>query len=254
MIIIPAVDIKDGRCVRLLQGRKDAETVYSDDPVQMAKKWESQGAELIHVIDLDGAFQQHPQNTDAIKETVEQLDIPVQVGGGIRNEKTIRQYIEIGVERVIIGTEAIKNPKLVKKACKAFPEQIVVAIDARRGMVAVEGWTQTTPMKAIDLAKRFEDCGVAAINFTDIDRDGMQTGPNIEETRRIAETISIPVIASGGVSTIDDIKNLLALNALGITGIIIGKALYSGSLDLKEAITLTKNYPLAEADAFEPRQ
>lgn len=251
MIIIPAVDIKGGRCVRLLQGRKDAETVYSDDPVQMAKKWESQGAELIHVIDLDGAFQQHPQNSDAIKKTVEQLDIPVQVGGGIRNEKTIRQYIEIGVERVIIGTEAIKNPKLVKKACKAFPEQIVVAIDARRGMVAVEGWTQTTPIKAIDLAKRFEDCGVAAINFTDIDRDGMQTGPNIEETRRIAEAISIPVIASGGVSTIDDIKNLLPLNAMGISGIIIGKALYSGSLDLKEAIALTKNYPLAGADAFE---
>ncbi len=251
MIIIPAVDIKDGRCVRLHQGRKDAETIYSDDPVQMAKKWESQGAELIHVIDLDGAFQQHPQNSDAIKKTVEQLDIPVQVGGGIRNEKTIRQYIEIGVERVIIGTEAIKNPKLVKKACKAFPEQIVVAIDARRGMVAVEGWTQTTPMKAIDLAKRFEDCGVAAINFTDIDRDGMQTGPNIEETRRIAEAISIPVIASGGVSTIDDIKNLLPLNAMGISGIIIGKALYSGSLDLKEAIALTKNYPLAGADAFE---
>ncbi len=253
MIIIPAVDIKDGRCVRLLQGRKDAETVYSDDPVQMAKKWESQGAELIHVIDLDGAFQQHPQNSDAIKKTVEQLDIPVQVGGGIRNEKTIRQYIEIGVERVIIGTEAIKNPKLVKKACKAFPEQIVVAIDARRGMVAVEGWTQATSMKAIDLAKRFEDCGVAAINFTDIDRDGMQTGPNIEETRRIAEDISIPVIASGGVSTIDDIKNLLPLNAMGITGIIIGKALYSGLLDLKEAIALAKNYPLAGADAFGPR-
>ena len=251
MIIIPAVDIKDGRCVRLLQGRKDAETVYSDDPVQMAKKWESQGAELIHVIDLDGAFQQHPQNSDAIKKTVEQLDIPVQVGGGIRNEKTIRQYIEIGVERVIIGTEAIKNPKLVKKACKAFPEQIVVAIDARRGMVAIEGWTQTTPIKAIDLAKRFEDCGVVAINFTDIDRDGMQTGPNIEETRRIAEAISIPVIASGGVSTIGDIINLLPLNAMGISGIIIGKALYSGSLDLKEAIALTKNYSLAGADAFE---
>ena len=251
MIIIPAVDIKDGRCVRLLQGRKDAETIYSDDPVQMAKKWESQGAELIHVIDLDGAFQQHPQNSDAIKKTVEQLDIPVQVGGGIRNEKTIRQYIEIGVERVIIGTEAIKNPKLVKKACKAFPEKIVVAIDARQGMVAIEGWTQTTSMKAIDLAKRFEDCGVVAINFTDIDRDGMQTGPNIEETRRIAEAISIPVIASGGVSTIDDIKNLLPLNAMGISGIIIGKALYSGSLDLKEAIALTKNYPLAGADAFE---
>ena len=248
MIIIPAVDIKAGRCVRLLQGRKDAETVYSDDPVQMAKKWESQGAELIHVIDLDGAFEQHPQNTDTIKKAVGQLNIPVQVGGGIRNQTTIRQYIEIGVDRVIIGTEAINNPKLVEKACKAFPGQIVVAIDARRGMVAIEGWTQTTPIKAVDLAKRFENCGVAAINFTDIERDGMQSGPNIEETRRIAEAVSIPVIASGGVSKIDDIKNLLPLNPLGITGIIIGKALYSGKLDLKDAIALTKNSPLAGSD------
>ena len=251
MIIIPAVDIKDGRCVRLLQGRKNAETVYADDPVQMAKQWESQGAELIHVIDLDGAFQQHPQNTDTIKKTVEHLNIPVQVGGGIRDQTTIRQYLDIGVARVIIGTEAIKSPKMVKNACKAFPEQIVVAIDARRGMVAIEGWTQTTPMKAIDLAKRFEDCGVAAINFTDIDRDGMQTGPNIAETRRIAEAISIPLIASGGVSSINDIKNILPLKPMGITGIIIGKALYSGSLDLRDAIALTKNFPLAGEDVFE---
>ena len=242
MIIIPAVDIKNGRCVRLVQGRKDAETVYSEDPVQMANRWRNHGAELIHVIDLDGAFQQQPQHTAAIRKMVEQLDIPIQVGGGIRNEKTIQQYIDIGIAKVIIGTEASKNPKLVQKVCKAFPEQIVVAIDARRGMVAIEGWTQTTPVKAIELAKRFEDCGVAAINFTDIDRDGMQTGPNIEETRRIAEAISIPVIASGGVSTIDDIKNLLPLNAMGITGIIIGKALYSGSLNLRDAITLTKDY------------
>jgi phosphoribosylformimino-5-aminoimidazole carboxamide ribotide isomerase len=246
MIIIPAVDIKDGKCVRLLQGRKDAETVYADDPVQMAKKWERHGAEIIHVIDLDGAFQQHPQNTVAIKETIKQLNIPIQVGGGIRNEKTIQHYLEIGVGRVIIGTEAIKNPKWVKKACKAFPNQIVVAIDARRGWVAIEGWTRTTPMQAIDLAKQFEDSGVAALNYTDIERDGMQTGPNIAETQRIAEAVSIPVFASGGVSTIDDIKNVLPLKAMGVAGIIVGKALYSGSLDLKNAIALTKSNDLTD--------
>ena len=251
MIIIPAVDIKDGRCVRLLQGRKDTETVYADDPVQMAKKWEHHGAEMIHIIDLDGAFQKHPQNTAVIKETVEQLNIPVQVGGGIRTEKTIQHYLGIGVGRVIIGTEAIKNPNLVKKACKAFPKQIVVAIDARRGKVAIEGWTRSTSMQAIELAKQFEDSGVAAINYTDIERDGMQTGPNIAETQRIAEAVSIPVIASGGVSTIDDIKNVLPLEATGVAGIIVGKALYSGSLDIKKAIALTKGYDLSDEHTHE---
>jgi phosphoribosylformimino-5-aminoimidazole carboxamide ribotide isomerase len=240
MIIIPAVDISNGRCVRLLQGQKDSETVYSDDPAAMAKKWERQGAELIHVIDLDGAFEQYPQNTESIKKTVEQVNIPVQVGGGIRNEKIIQQYIEIGVKRVIIGTEAIKNPNLVKIACKAFPDQIIVGIDARDGLVAIEGWTKKTRIKAIDLARRFEDCGVAAINFTDINRDGMQIGPNIEETRRIAEAVSTPIVASGGVSNIEDIKKLLPLNKVGVTGIITGKALYSGTLSLRDAIALTK--------------
>ncbi len=248
MIIIPAVDIINGRCVRLIQGRKDSQTVYSDDPVAMAKKWENEGAELIHVIDLDGAFEKTPHNTESIKKTVAQASIPIQVGGGIRNEKTIRQYMEIGVKRVIIGTEAIKNPQLVKSACKVFPGRIVVSIDARNGMVAIEGWTQTTHLKAIDLARRFEDYGVAAINFTDINRDGMQKGPNIEATRRIAEAVSTPIIASGGVSSIEDIKNLLPLGAVGVTGIIIGKALYSGTLNLKEAIALTKTKNLASVN------
>ncbi len=240
MIIIPAVDIRNGKCVRLLQGRKDAETVFSDDPSEMALRWVNQGAELIHVIDLDGAFEKHPVNTDAIKRILSRVSVPIQVGGGIRDETTVRMYVEMGVERVIIGTEAIRNPKFVQDICQAFPGKVVVGIDARNGYVAIEGWTETTGIKAIDLARKFEAFGVAAINFTDIYRDGMQTGPNIEETGRLAHCVSIPVVASGGVSTIEDIKNLLPLENKGVCGIITGKALYDGTLDLKEAILTAK--------------
>jgi phosphoribosylformimino-5-aminoimidazole carboxamide ribotide isomerase len=161
------------------------------------------------------------------------------MGGGIRNEKIVTELVDLGIKRVVIGTEAINNPKFVKTLCKAFPGRIVVGIDARDGLVAVEGWTKTTRVKAVDLAKQFEDCGVAAINFTDIHRDGMQTGPNIEETRRLAQAISIPVVASGGVSTIDDIKNLMPLKSVGVIGVITGKALYTGSLSLKKAIEMS---------------
>jgi phosphoribosylformimino-5-aminoimidazole carboxamide ribotide isomerase len=238
MIIIPAVDIKNGKCVRLVQGRKEAETVFSDDPVAMAKRWEADGAEFIHVIDLDGAFEKRPRNLNTIQKLIDSVGAHIQVGGGIRDEKTIRMFLDLGVKRVIIGTEAIRNPKLVKNACKAFPNQIVVGIDARNGLVAIEGWTKTTRVKALDLAKQFEDCGVTAINFTDIHRDGMQTGPNIEETRHLAESISIPVIASGGVSSLSDIQRLLPLESLGVAGIITGRALYSGTLDLKAAIAV----------------
>jgi phosphoribosylformimino-5-aminoimidazole carboxamide ribotide isomerase len=237
MIIIPAVDIKDSRCVRLLQGRKDAETVFSDDPAAIAAKWAGDGAQLIHVIDLDGAFEKAPRNHPTIKKILGVVEVPIQVGGGIRDEKTINMYLDAGVDRVILGTEAIRNPKLVAWACKTFPGRIVVGIDARNGLVAIEGWTQTTRTKAVDLAKQFEDSGVAAINFTDIHRDGMQTGPNIAETRRLAESVSIPVVASGGVSSMEDIKNLLPLKAVGVEGIITGKALYTGTLNLKEAIS-----------------
>ena len=163
----------------------------------------------------------------------------VQVGGGIRNETTVRMYLDLGAQRVVIGTEAIRNPQWVKNACKAFPDRIIVGIDARNGMVAIEGWTETTEISAVNLAKQFEDCGVAAINFTDIHRDGMQTGPNIIETRRLAEAVTIPVIASGGVSTIQDIKNLMPLEAIGVAGVITGRALYSGTLNLKEAIEIS---------------
>jgi phosphoribosylformimino-5-aminoimidazole carboxamide ribotide isomerase len=239
MIIIPAVDIKNGKCVRLLQGRMDDETVYSDDPQAMASKWTRLGAQRIHVIDLDGAFAKIPQNTGSIRKILQTVKVPIQLGGGIRTEETVRMYLEMGVKRVIIGTGAIKRPDFVKKVCKFYPGQIIVGIDARNGKVAIDGWTQTTRIEAMELAKEFEDCGVAAINFTDIHRDGMQTGPNLDATLRLAEAVSIPVVASGGVSSIEDIKNLLPLETAGVAGVIVGKALYSGKLDLKEALDLT---------------
>jgi len=240
MIVIPAVDLKDGKCVRLLQGRMDAETVFSDNPSAMAAKWAAMGARRLHVIDLDGAVEKTPRNRKAIQQIVDRIDIPVQVGGGIRSEEAIKGYLDCGADSVIIGTEAIRRPQMVADACRRHPERIIVGIDARNGFVAIEGWTETTSILAIDLARRFEDCGVAAINFTDIQRDGMQTGPNITETRRMAEAVSIPVIASGGVATIEDIRRLLPLEAVGVNGVITGRALYAGSLDLVEAIRVAE--------------
>ncbi len=242
MIIIPAIDIKNGRCVRLFQGRMDKETVFSDDPAAVARRWVDEGAQLIHVVDLDGAVEKRPQNLKSIKKIIDSVDVDIQLGGGVRNENIVKTLIEIGVKKIIVGTEAIKNPKFVKDLCKTLPDRIVVGIDARDGLVAIEGWMKTTRIKAIDLAQQFEDCGVAAINFTDIHRDGMQTGPNIEETRRLAEAISIPVVASGGVSSIEDIKNLMPLKAFGVMGVITGRALYTGSLKLKEAIEISESW------------
>lgn len=241
MIIIPAVDIKQGKCVRLLQGRMEDTTLYSDSPVTMAQKWEAKGAQLIHIVDLDGAFAKEVVNIDAIKQILSGINAPIQVGGGIRELKTIQMYIEAGVSKVIIGSEAVYNPQLVKDACKRFPGKIVVGIDARDGMVATEGWSQTSKISAVDLAKEFESSGVAAINFTDIHRDGMQTGPNIEETAALAEAVSIPIVASGGVSTLQDIKNLLEIEKKGVTGVITGRAIYEGTLDLEEAIRISKS-------------
>lgn len=241
MIIIPAVDIKNGKCVRLLQGRMEDETVFSDDPAAMAQKWANAGAELIHVIDLDGAFEKRPQNLEAVRNIINTVDTPIQLGGGIRDEHTVKMILDLGVQRVILGTEAIKNPQWVAQTARQYPGQVVVGIDARNGRVAIEGWTETTATLAVDLARRFEDCGVAAINFTDIHRDGMQTGPNLAETRRLAEAVNIPVVASGGISTIDDIKNLLPLMEVGVVGAITGKALYSGTLDFKQAMALVRS-------------
>lgn len=240
MIVIPAVDIKDGKCVRLLQGRMDAETVFSDDPAAMAKQWEDQGAERIHLVDLNAAFEKSPQNLASIKKILESVKADIQVGGGIRNRDTAKMYFDLGVKRVIMGTAAVRNPKMVADICKEFPNRVILGIDARDGMVAVEGWSVPTRIKAADLARQFEDCGVDAINFTDIHRDGMQTGPNIEETRKLAEAVSIPLVASGGVSTLRDIKNLLPLEKYGVIGVITGRALYSGTLDLREAVALAK--------------
>ena len=242
MIIIPAVDIRDGKCVRLLQGRQDAETVFSDDPAAMANKWAGAGAELIHVIDLDGAFTKRPQNLAAIENILKTIDTPIQLGGGIRDEQTAQRYLEMGIQKVIIGTEAINNPGWIKRLADRFPGRVVVGIDARNGLVAIEGWTENTRVRAVDLAKSFENCGLAAINFTDIHRDGMQTGPNIKETRALAEAIDVPVVASGGVASIKDIKNLLPLEAVGVTGIITGKALYTGSLDFVESLALALSH------------
>ncbi|MEE9565937.1 MAG: 1-(5-phosphoribosyl)-5-[(5-phosphoribosylamino)methylideneamino]imidazole-4-carboxamide isomerase [Desulfobacteria bacterium] len=240
MLIIPAVDIKKGRCVRLLQGREDSETVFSDDPSAMAARWEGEGAELVHVIDLDGAFSKGPQNVEAVKRILDRVDIPIQLGGGIRSMETISTYLDLGVGRVILGTEAIRNPSLVEQACKAFPNRIMVGIDARKGMVAIEGWTQTTEQKAVEMAKGIEGLGLAGIIFTDIHKDGMQTGPNIEETKRMAESVSTPIIASGGVGNINDIKALAKLEPLGVVGIITGRALYDGRLDLKQALEVAR--------------
>ena len=240
MIIIPAVDIRNGRCVRLLQGRADAEMVFSDDPAAMAQKWAQAGAELIHVIDLDGAFSKSPQNFDAIKRIIAKVDTPIQLGGGIRDELTAEKYLNLGIHKIIVGTEATKNPQWVERIADRYPGRVVVAIDARNGWVAIEGWVKDTKVEAVELAKRFEGCGLSHINFTDIHRDGMQTGPNLKQTRQLAEATTIPVVASGGVATIEDIQNLLPLASCGVVGVITGKALYSGTLDFKEALALTQ--------------
>ncbi len=240
MIVIPAIDLKEGKCVRLEQGLMEKDTVFNDDPGAQARIWQDQGAELLHIVDLDGAFAGEPKNRGAIEKIVKALTIPTQLGGGIRDIPTIEAYLEMGIGRVIIGTAAQRNPELVEEACKRFPGRIVVGIDAKNGMVAVQGWAEVTGVTATELARRFEGFGVSAIVYTDISRDGMMQGPNIEATRALAESISIPVIASGGVSSLKDIENLLAVEKSGVTGVITGKAIYTGALDLAEAIALTK--------------
>ena len=219
----------------------DEVTEYAADPAVMALKWESLGAQWIHVVDLDGAFAKTAVNAGSIKAILDRVSVPIQVGGGIRDIATIEAYLDAGVTRVIIGSEAVYRPEFVKEACRRFQGKIVVGIDARNGMVAVEGWSKTSKTRAVDLAREFETSGVAAINFTDIHRDGMQTGPNIEETAALARAISIPVIASGGVATLADIENLRKIEPLGVTGVITGRALYEGTLDLKEAIRVSGN-------------
>ena len=238
MLVIPAIDIRNGKCVRLQQGRADAETVFGDNPAAMARRWAAEGAELIHVVDLDGAFEKKPRNMDVIGRILDAVSVPIQVGGGIRDMQTIEAYFQAGVGRVIIGTKAVDDPQLIEWAAEKFPEKVVLGVDARDGYVATDGWTYTTGMSAVELVASFERTPLAAINFTDIHRDGMQTGPNIEQTRRLAQTTTIPVVASGGVSSIADIERLLPLEAVGVVGVIVGQALYRGALDLREALAL----------------
>ena len=240
MIVIPAIDLKEGRCVRLEQGLMDKDTVFNDDPAAQALEWQRQGAELLHIVDLDGAFAGEPRNRSAIEAILVAISIPAQLGGGIRDLATIEAYLAMGLSRVIIGTAAQRNPGLVKEACSRFPGRIVVGIDAKNGMVAVQGWAEVTDCTASDLARRFEGIGVSAIIYTDISRDGMLQGPNLEATRELAEAVAIPVIASGGVSRLEDIKNLMAIEKSGVTGVITGKAVYTGAIKLAEAIALTK--------------
>ena len=235
MILIPAVDIKNGQCVRLFQGRMDEETVFSDDPVSQARQWEAEGAARVHLVDLDGAVESRPRNLALIENIVKAVTVPVQVGGGIRDMETIRHYLGIGVHQVILGTVAIENPGLVREAAAEFPGRIVVGIDANDGMVAVDGWTKTTETRAVDLARDFEGAGVSAIIFTDIARDGTHGGVNLEQTRELAESVSIPVIASGGVSTLAHLEELKGIESSGVIGVISGRALYEGTLNIGEA-------------------
>jgi phosphoribosylformimino-5-aminoimidazole carboxamide ribotide isomerase len=240
MIVIPAIDLKEGKCVRLEQGLMDKDTVFNDNPAAQARAWQDQGAEMLHIVDLDGAFAGQPKNRAAIEAIIAAITIPSQLGGGIRDIETIEAYLSLGLSRVIIGTAAQRNPELVKEACARFPGRIVVGIDAKNGMVAVQGWAEVTDITAVDLARKFEGFGVSAIIYTDISRDGMLQGPNLEATKALAEAVSIPIIASGGVSSLQDIQNLMDIEASGVTGVITGKAVYTGAIKLAEAVALTK--------------
>ncbi|MBL8629924.1 MAG: 1-(5-phosphoribosyl)-5-[(5-phosphoribosylamino)methylideneamino]imidazole-4-carboxamide isomerase [Rhodospirillaceae bacterium] len=240
MILFPAIDLKDGQCVRLRQGDMNQSTVFNDNPGAQAKEFVDAGAEWIHVVDLNGAFAGKPVNEEPVKAILREAKVPVQLGGGIRDLATIETWLTAGLSRAILGTVAVKNPSLVKEACKAFPGKIAVGIDARGGMVATEGWAEASSLSVVDLAKRFVDAGVAAIVHTDIDRDGLMGGPNIQASADLAKAVPIPVIVSGGVSSLDDIKAAKAQEKSGLSGVITGRAIYDGRLDIKAAIDVLK--------------
>ena len=236
MLIIPAIDLKDGQCVRLRQGLMDDSTVFSDDPVAMASRWVEAGCRRLHLVDLNGAFAGTPVNGEVVTAIAGAYpELPIQIGGGIRSLETIEHYVRAGVDFVIIGTRAVKEPAFVAEACKAFPGKVIVGLDARDGRVATDGWAEVTDVLAADLARQFESDGVAAIVYTDIARDGMMQGVNVEATVAMARASSIPVIASGGITDIDDIRALKAVAHEGITGAITGRAIYEGTLDVAEA-------------------
>lgn len=240
MLIIPAIDLKGGKCVRLLRGDLNAETVYGDDPVAMGRRWQEEGAEYLHVVDLDGAVSGKPENAAAIAALAKTLSIPIEIGGGVRSVERAERLLGLGIDCVIFGTAALSTPQVVGDACKRFPGRIAVGIDARNGMVAVHGWTETSSTSAIDLARRVEALGASRIIYTDISRDGTQQGVNVEQTRALAEAISIPVTASGGVGSLDDILALKPYESSGIRSVIVGRAIYTGAVQLREAIAAVR--------------
>jgi phosphoribosylformimino-5-aminoimidazole carboxamide ribotide isomerase len=240
MILYPAIDLKEGNAVRLLRGDMAQATVFNTDPASQAKSFADQGCDWLHVVDLDGAFAGRSVNGDAVRAILAVLDIPVQLGGGIRDEAAIDAWLDAGISRVVLGTVALRNPDLVRRACKAHPGRIAIGIDARGGMVAVEGWAETSTVSAIDLAQRLEDAGAAAIIYTDIDRDGVLGGVNLDATVALARSTKTPIIASGGVSSLDDLKRLKEVVSSGIQGVISGRALYDGRIDLGEALALLR--------------
>ncbi len=240
MILFPAIDLKEGQCVRLAQGDMDRATVFNDDPAEQARAFEAQGFDYLHVVDLDGAFAGAPRNAAAVEAILSALTIPVQLGGGIRDMRTLGGWLDKGVTRVIIGTAAVRDPSFVREAARIYPGRVAVGIDAKDGMVAVEGWARTTRMSALDLARSFEDAGVSAIIYTDIARDGILTGLNIEQTLALAHALTIPVIASGGLASLADIERLLQPDCAKLAGAITGRALYDGRLDPREALALIR--------------
>ena len=240
MIIYPAIDIRGGRCVRLTEGRFDAETVFADDPAEMALKWAGLGAEFLHLVDLDGALAGEGRNVPVIERILQSVSIPVQLGGGIRNLETIEKLLSLGVTRLILGSAAVKNPQLVEEACKKYPGHIAVGIDAKNGDVAIEGWGQGSGVAATELAKKMAAYGVETIIYTDISRDGMLSGVNVEATAALARACGVPIIASGGVASLEDIRRVKAVESDGVQGCIIGKAIYTGAVDLKAALALAK--------------
>jgi len=240
VLVIPAIDLKEGRCVRLSQGKMAEETIYSSDPGEMAARWEAAGAEWIHVVDLDGAVAGTRVNSAAVREIRRQVRVQLQLGGGVRDLGAIEEWLSVGIDRVILGTAAYANPELVREACQRYPGRIAVAIDAHDGQVMVQGWQEGTGQAAIDLARRMESAGVEVLIFTDIARDGMRTGINLEQTKELALAVQRPVIASGGVATVEDIRGVKELGPWGVVGVITGRALYEGTLDLAEAIRIAR--------------
>ena len=243
MLVIPAIDLKNGQCVRLRQGHMEDSTVFSDNPVATAALWVSQGARRLHLVDLDGAFKGEPVNDRAVEAIVKaNSNLPIQIGGGIRDFETIEHYLRIGIDSVILGTKALKDPAFVELACRKFPKRIIVGIDARKGLVATDGWAEVSTMRATELVKRFEQAGVSAVIYTDIDRDGMLQGANVDATVEMTRASSIPIIASGGITCLDDIEQIASHMQEGIMGAITGRAIYEGTLDLTEAQRLADSF------------